>query len=260
MDTNALGVIFGPAVEDLYNVDRVQATNDLRSFSAALMAKSRLTPLSATTMVLEVGADAWPFPVPIAKGNGGYYFDTETGKDEILMRRIGKNELATLATMRAYVDAQREYASVDRDGGEVLKYAQKFRSTPGKHDGLYWSPEGGEISPLGPMVAEAQDKGYNLAQKTGDEPAPFQGYYFKILTEQEKHAPGGKYNYIINGNMIGGFALIAWPAAYGDTGIMTFIINQQGKVYQKDLGEKTDKIARSMKAYDPDQSWKLSKE
>jgi hypothetical protein len=162
--------------------------------------------------------------------------------------------------MRGYVDAQREYASVDRDGHEVLKYAQKLRSTPGKHDGLYWPPEDGEVSPLGPMFAAAQGQGYDLARTSSAAPAPFQGYYYKILTEQDKHAPGGKYNYIINGNMIAGFALVAWPADYGDTGIMTFIVNQQGKVYQKDLGEKTDNIARSMKAYDPDPSWKLSKD
>jgi hypothetical protein len=260
VDSNALRVVFGPAVEDLYNVDRVEATNDLRKFSAALMAKSRLSPLSSTNLVLEVGDDAWPFPVPIVKGNGGWYFDTEVGKDEILNRRIGKNELATLATVRAYVDAQREYASIDRDGGGVLKYAQKLRSTPGTHDGLYWPPEDGDISPFGPFVAGAQSQGYGLARKQSDEPAPFQGYYFKILTEQGKHAPGGKYKYIINGNMIGGFALVAWPAAYEDTGIMTFIVNQQGKVYQKDLGDNTDKIVRKMTAYDPDPSWTLSRE
>jgi hypothetical protein len=262
VDTNALRNIFGSAVEDLYNPDRVEATNDLRKFSTALMERHRLTPLNATNLVLEVGDDYWPFPVPLEKTSGGWYFDTEVGKDEILNRRIGRNELDTLTAIRAYVDAQRDYASVDRDGSGVLKYAQKLRSSTGKKDGLYW-PESidGEASPLGPLVAVAQGKGYSAAPtEEGAEPAPYQGYYYKILTEQGKHAPGGKYNYVINGNMIAGFALVAWPAGYGETGIMTFIVNQQGKVYQKDLGEKTEKEAPAIKVYDPDPTWKLSRE
>jgi hypothetical protein len=258
-DTNALRAIFGPAVVDLQNPDHVQATNDLQKFAAALNETNRWSRLSDTSLVLEVGADFWPFPVPLVKANGGWFFDTETGKDEILNRRIGKNELATLGTMRAYVDAQREYASRDRDGDGVLEYAQKIRSTSGTHDGLYWPSEDGDYSPFGPLAAEAQQLGYPVDQKQG-EPQPFQGYYFKILTQQGKHAPGGKYNYIINGNMIGGFALVAWPAEYGNTGIMTFIVNQQGTVYQKDLGEKTAKLASKLKEYDPDPSWKVSKE
>jgi hypothetical protein len=258
MDTNAFRIIFGPSADDLQNPDRVQATNDMQKFGASLNETSRWSPLSEKSLVLEVGKDSWPFPVPLVKDQAGWYFDTETGKDEILNRRIGKNELATLATVRAYVAAQREYASVDRDGDGVLEYAQKLKSTPGTHDGLYWPPEDGEISPLGPLVADAQ--GYDLGGRSGREPAPFQGYYFKILTEQGKHAPGGKYNYIINGNMIGGFGMVAWPAGYSDSGIMSFIVNQQGIVYQKDLGESTDKIVRKMKAYDPEPSWKVSKE
>jgi hypothetical protein len=259
MDTNALRIIFGPAVEDLHNPDRVQATNDLRKFGAAINETNHWSALSDKSLVLEVGKDSWPFPVPLVKTQSGWYFDTETGKDEILNRRIGKNELATLATVRAYVAAQREYASRDRDGDGVLEYAQKIKSTPGTHDGLYWPADDGEISPLGPLVADAQEQGYRF-HKEGEAPQPFQGYYFKILTEQGKHAPGGKYNYIINGNMIGGFGLVAWPADYGDTGIMTFFVNQQGIVYQKDLGEKTEKLAPNIKAYDPDSSWKVSKE
>jgi len=165
--------------------------------------------------------------------------------------------------VRVYVDAQREYASKDRDGDEVLEYAQKIISTPGKEDGLYWpadeQPDGDE-SPLGPVFAQAQSEGYLKGPRNENERQPFHGYFFKILTEQGKHAPGGAYNYIINGNMIGGFALVAWPADYGDSGIMTFVVNQQGKVYQKDLGEKTDEVAKNMKAYDPDPTWKLSRE
>jgi hypothetical protein len=157
------------------------------------------------------------------------------------------------------VDAQREYASEDRDGSGVLKYAQRLVSSPGKHNGLYWPPDSdSDLSPLGPLFAFAQAEGYTAELREEDEAerGPFHGYYFKILTRQGKHAPGGKYNYVINGNMIVGFALIAWPAEYGDSGIMTFIVNQQGRVYQKDLGTKTSKIARKMAAYDPDASWK----
>jgi hypothetical protein len=178
----------------------------------------------------------------------------------MLNRRIGGNELSTLATMRAYVAAQREYASQDRDGDQVLEFAQKLMSSPAQKDGLYWSPElDGEISPLGPLAADAQEDGYVFRAKTDREARqPFQGYLFNVLSKQAKSAPGGKYDYVINGNMIGGFALVAWPAEYGDTGIMTFIVNQQGRVYQKDLGPKTASIVRSMKAYDPDKTWTIS--
>jgi hypothetical protein len=210
--------------------------------------------------VLEVGTNSWPFPVPIVKKDGRWFFDTEAGKEEVFRRRIGKNELATLAVMRTYVDAQREYASRDRNGDEVLEYAQRLASTPGAKDGLFWPPDlDGEISPLGPLVAQAQGEGYAMERKGQDSTRePFHGYFFKILTRQGKHAPGGKYNYIINGHMIGGFALVAWPAEYGESGIMTFIVNQQGRVYQKDLGAKTGKLAAAMKVYDPDPSWSRS--
>jgi hypothetical protein len=255
-----LRAIFGPAAAELQNPDRVQATNEFRSFRSALAETNRLVHETDTKYVLEVGTNSWPFPVPIVKKDGGWFFDTEAGKEEILSRRIGKNELATLEVMRGYVEAQREYASRDRTGDQVLEYAQRIASTPGTKDGLYWPPElDGEISPLGPMVAEAQAQGYTVRAK-GQESTrmPFHGYFFKILTRQGKHAPGGKYCYVINGHMIGGFAMVAWPAEYGDSGIMTFIVNQQGRVYQKDLGPKTGKLAPEMKAYDPDSSWSLS--
>jgi hypothetical protein len=161
--------------------------------------------------------------------------------------------------MRAYVEAQREYASRDRDGDQVLEYAQHILSAAGSKDGLYWSPElDGSLSPLGPLVAIAQNEGY--AKGTGEKagPRPFHGYLFKIITRQGPSAPGGKYDYIINGNMIGGFALLAWPAEYGDSGIMTFMVNQQGRVYQKDLGENTEKRVQELAAYDPDSSWRVS--
>lgn len=252
--------IFGPAAADLENPDRVQATNDFRTFSAALSATNWLDHESDTKCVLEVGTNSWPFPVPIVKKDGRWFFDTEAGKEEILNRRIGKNELSVLQVMRAYVGAQREYAGRDRNGDEVLEYAQHLASTPGTKDGLYWPEDlDGEASPLGPLVADARGEGYKMESKGQDTTrVPFHGYLFKILTQQSKHAPGGKYSYIINGHMIGGFALVAWPAEYGESGIMTFIVNQQGRVYQKDLGPKTGKLAAAMKVYDPDSGWSLS--
>lgn len=252
--------LFGPALEDIANPDRTQATNEFKAFSAALDEKQRLVHESNTKCVLQVGANDWPFPVPIVKSNGGWFFDVAAGKEEIYNRRIGKNELEVLQVMRAYVDAQREYAARDRDGDEVLEYAQKIMSSPGQTDGLYWPPDlNGEMSPLGPFVADAQGEGYfGKIGGAGAGPRPFHGYLFKILKKQGKHAPGGAYNYVINGNMIGGFAMVAWPAEYGQSGIMTFIVSQQGRVYQKDLGAATQKTAQKMNAYDPDGSWWMS--
>jgi hypothetical protein len=257
LDQDALRAIFGPALEDIENPDRVQATNECAAFAAALDQSFHLVHESKTNCVLEVGPNFWPFPIPIVQRNGRWLFDTEGGQDELLNRRIGRNELATLQVVRAYVEAQREYASRDRDGDQVLEYAQKLNSSPGTHDGLYWPPgPDGEISPLGPLVAYAQGEGYPVDSPDDESvPGPFHGYSFKILTSQGKRAPGGKYDYVINGNMIAGFALVAWPAHYGESGIMTFIVNQQGLVYQKDLGPKTAKIAAGMKVYDPDSSW-----
>jgi hypothetical protein len=259
-DGPTLRSMFGAALEEIENPDRIQATNEFLTFSAALDQQHRIIHESDTRCVLEVGTNSWPFPIPIVQRDGRWFFDTAAGTEELTNRRIGRNELAALETVRAYVDAQREYAGRDRDGDEVLEYAQRLASSPGQTDGLYWPPElNGEVSPLGPLVAHAQAGGY-FGDTPIDKisPQPFEGYLFKILTRQGKHAPGGKYDYIINGNMIGGFALVAWPASYGDSGIMTFIVNQQGRVYQKDLGAKTDKIARGMKAYDPDETWRLS--
>jgi hypothetical protein len=259
-DTDALGVLFGPAYEELVNPDRVQATNEFNAVSDAIAQGTRLVRDRPDHCVAEFGADHWPFPVPLVQRAGQWSFDTAAGKEEILNRRIGKNELSALQSARACVQAQREYASRDRDGDEVLEYAQRIPSSPGRKDGLYWSPElDGELSPLGPLMADAQAEGYDVEAKADSEVRePFHGYFFKILTRQGKHAPGGKYDFIINGNMIGGFALVAWPADYGNSGIMTFIVNQQGRVYQKDLGAKTAKLAPEMKAYDPDSTWAIS--
>lgn len=259
-DRNALHTLFGLAGEELENPDRIQSTNELDAFTAAFRQTNRLSRLSDAEYVLEVGADLWPFPVPIVKKDGRWFFDTEVGKDELLGRRIGQNELSTLEVMRGYVDAQREYAGKDRDGDDVLEYAQRIASSPGKTDGLYWPTElNNQESPLGPFVADAQTEGYFIPPDASDDgPQPFHGYLFKILTRQGRGAPGGKHDYIVNGNMILGFALIAWPAKYGSSGVMTFIVNQQGRVYEKDLGEKTAKVVKETRAYDPDKSWRLS--
>ena len=256
-DRDALRSLFGLDADDFVAADQVQMENDLEKFTEAYKAKHQFESRSDTEKILEVGTDDWPFPIPLVKNDDRWYFDTDAGKDELLNRRIGRNELATLQTVRAYVEAQREYASRDRYGDQVLQYAQKFASSTGKKDGLYWPPElDGEISPLGPLVAEAYEEGYR--KKGKDEPVPYHGYYFKILTRQGSNAPGGKHNYIINGRMIAGFGLVAWPAQYGESGIMTFIVNQQGRVHQKDLGPKTSKLAPAITQYDPDSTWQVS--
>jgi hypothetical protein len=259
-DSQALKAIFGSAAEDFENPDRVQATNEFKNFAAAMTQTNHISLESPGKAVLEVGPDAWPFPIPIVKKGTNWFFDAQAGKEEILNRRIGRNELEALAVVRAYVDAQREYASKDRNNDQVLEYAQRLNSTPGKHDGLYWPlDDGSEQSPLGPLVANAQEEGYNLEGRAEDaKPLPFHGYYFKILKRQGSHGAAGKYNFVINGHMLAGFALVAWPAEWGESGVMTFIVNQEGRVYQKDLGPKTAKTASSMDVYDPDPTWKLS--
>ena len=255
----ALATLFGAETERLTNPDTVQGAQELAEFAAAFNTTNRLVPESDKRMILEVGDNAWPFPIPLVKAAEGWRFDTAAGVDEILNRRIGRNELDVLQVMRAYVEAQREYASRDRDADQVLEYAQQIVSTSGSKNGLYWSPElDGSLSPLGPLVATAQAEGYR--KSTGERlgPRPFHGYLFKIITRQGPNAPGGKYDYIINGNMIGGFALLAWPAEYGDSGVMTFVVNQLGRVYQKDFGENTAKAVQGITAYDPDSSWRAS--
>ena len=259
-DTNALHAIFGPAGHGMVSVDVVEAAEERELFMNRVKEKVDMVAESDSRQVLQLGADGWPFPIPLVKQEGQWHFDTEAGKEEILNRRIGANELGAIQVCRAYVQAQREYAGADHNSDEVLEYAEHLRSTPGKHDGLYWSTKtGDELSPLGPLVAQARGEGYRQQNKILTEAqSPYHGYYFKILTQQGKHAPGGKYSYIINGHMIAGFALVAWPAEWGNTGVMTFIVNQRGKVYQKNLGPKTPSIASAMTAYDPDATWALT--
>ena len=259
-DTNALHAIFGPTAHALVSVDVVEAAEERELFMHRVTEKVNLVAVSDSKQELQLGADGWPFPIPLVKQGGQWLFDVEAGKEEILNRRIGANELGAIQVCRAYVQAQREYASADHNADEVLEYAQHLRSTPGAHDGLYWSTKtGDELSPLGPLVAAARDEGYRQQTKILTEvQSPYHGYYFKILTQQGKHAPGGKYNYIINGHMIAGFALVAWPAEWNNTGVMTFVVNQRGKVYQKNLGPKTPSIAKAVTAYDPDPTWTLA--
>jgi hypothetical protein len=259
-DMTALHGIFGPAWVEITSPDPAQAEDELKQFTTALDRSHELAKESETRSVLEVGDQRWPFPAPLVETGGRWFFDTAAGREEVINRRIGRNELSALQSARAYVEAQREYASHDRDGDSVLEYAPKFMSSPGQKDGLYWPEElDGELSPMGPQIAAAQAHGYlkNTAEPSTS-PQPFRGYCFRILTAQGKNAPGGGYDYLINGNMIGGFALVAYPAVHGESGIMTFIVNQQGRVYQKNLGPETARLAAKMMIYDPDNTWKLS--
>ena len=256
-DTKALSALFGPGSKDLVSSgDRVADKANSDRFVSSYEEKNRLEESGTDKVVLYVGNRDWPFPIPVVKREGSWRFDSKEGKEEILARRIGKNELSAIQVCLAYVDAQREYAEKDRDGDGLLEYARKFGSDPGKKNGLYWEAKAGEEqSPLGPLVAAAQEKGYKVG-KSGSKPAPYFGYYYRILTAQGKSATGGAYDYVVQGKMIGGFALVAYPAKYGASGIMTFIVNHDGVVYQKDLGKKTEKTALAMKLYNPDATWK----
>ena len=229
--------------------DEVEDAETLKRFAAAYDAKHyNKTEGKKATLIL--GNDDFPFPIPLYTTQSGWKFDTAEGRREILYRRIGRNELDTIQTCLAYVDAQNDYAEKDRGDGAGV-YAQRFVSNPGKKDGLFWRDDG-EPSPLGEFAAEASSEGYKLAGKG----APYHGYYFRILKGQGSDAPGGAFNYVVKGKMMGGFALIAWPAEYGNSGVMTFLVNHAGVVYQKDLGRRTDFVAKRLTLFDPDQTWK----
>jgi hypothetical protein len=204
--------------------------------------------------ILIVGAQESPFPFPLVRSAKGWTFDAKAGAEEIINRRIGENELFAIKSCLAYSDAQQEYAEADRDGDGLIEYAQKFRSSEGKRDGLFWpTTEGEPLSPFGPLAAQVRAEGYTA--KDG-RPVPLHGYYYRILTSQGQDAPGGAYDYMVNGNMIGGYALVAYPARWGASGVMTFICSHDGVAYQKDLGEKTAEIASKMARFNPDASWK----
>jgi hypothetical protein len=256
-DTKELLVIFGPAGKEIISSgDEVADKAARERFVKAYETMNKLEKETDKKLTLIVGNHDWPYPVPIVKKGETWIFDTTSGKEELLNRRIGRNELNTIQTCLAIVDAQREYALKDRDSDKLLEYAKKFWSTPGKKDGLYWEAKEGEPhSPLGELAAKAVREGYT-PRKPGEKAQPYHGYYFRILKAQGKNAPGGAYDYVVKGSMIGGFALVAYPAEYGTSGVMTFIVNHDGVVYQKDLGNETAKIASAMTKFDPDKTWK----
>jgi hypothetical protein len=260
-DTKEMLAIFGPAGKEIISSGDEVADRTVREhFVKAYEAMNKLEKETDQKVTLIVGNHDWPFPVPIVKKGETWVFDTMAGKEELLNRRIGRNELNTIKVCLAVVDAQREYAMKDRNSDKLLEYAQKFRSTKGKKDGLYWeAKEGEEQSPLGDLAAKAVKEGYTHT-KQGEGPQPYHGYYFRILKAQGKNAPGGAYDYVVNGKMIGGFALVAYPAEYGASGIMSFIVNHDGVVYEKNLGKETGKIASAMTKYDPDKTWKKAEE
>jgi hypothetical protein len=233
--------------------DKVMDKQRAESFAASYAAKHAVKMEGDAKATLSVGNDDWPLPIPAVKGPRGWTLDTVAGARELLARRIGQNELYTIQVVRAVVDAQYDYSSEDRDKDGLRDYASRFISTAGKHDGLYWPTKAGEPqSPLGPLVGEATAQGY----KGGGKPMPYHGYYYRMLTAQGKDAQGGARNFVVKGRMLGGFAVVAYPATYGNSGIMTFITNQDGKVYEKDLGDGTAATAQAMKAFNPDTSWK----
>ena len=253
-NVDALLEIFGPEGGELIaSSDPATARMNRQVFAVAAREQWHLEDATPTRKTLVVGNENWPFPVPLVKVAEGWRFDTGAGKEEVLARRIGRNELDTVATMRAYVTAQRRYALEGHDGKPAGVHAAKFQSDAGKQNGLYWpTARGQKRSPLGDLLAEAAPEG----RQAGGRPTPLHGYYFKILTGQGAAAPGGARSYLVKGDMSGGFALVAWPAQYDATGVMTFIVNQDGTVRERDLGPQTDAIARRVTVYNPDPSWR----
>ena len=255
-----LRAILGPGSEDLISSgDRVADLKGRTRFLKAYKEKNGLEQEDKGRAVLLVGGKDYPFPIPIVRRGDTWLFDTQAGMEEILNRRIGRNELHTIEVMRAYTDAQREYACM-KPNGCCPQFAQKFASSEGKKDGLYWEAGEGEAeSPFGPLIARATEEGY-AGKLDQDPPESFHGYYFKILKAQGEHAKGGAFDYVADGKMVLGFALVAYPAKYGASGIMTFIVNQEGMIYEKDLREDTATVASAMTTFNPDDTWKIYKE
>lgn len=256
-DVDALLGIFGPDGKDLLaSSDPATARMHRQVFAVAAAEQWHLTDAGANQKTLVIGNEEWAFPVPLVKEASGWRFDTAAGKEEVIARRIGQNELAAIDTVRAYVTAQRRYAAHGHDGNQPGVYATKFQSDPGKENGLYWpTAHGQKRSPLGDLLADAADE-RRAVDRDREQPSPFHGYYFRILTAQGAAATGGAKSYLVKGQMSGGFALVAWPAQYDVTGVMTFIVNQDGVVRQKDLGPGSDAAARKMSSYAPDGSWR----
>jgi len=251
-DTRAVSRVLGRAGNEIVSSgDEVQDENTRKLVLAAYDIKHSIVKNKTGEAFLSVGESEYPIPLPIVEKAGSWTFDTVAGREEILYRRIGRNELAAIQVCLAYVDAQNEYAAIAA-GGDRGTYAQRFLSSPGKKDGLYWPAAAGEQqSPLGEGFALATLQGY----RTGDRPAPYHGYYYKILTRQGATAPGGAKNYVAKGRMFGGFALVAYPAEYGNSGVKTFMVNHDGEVFEKDLGPRTEQIAVRMSEFGPDRTW-----
>ena len=233
--------------------DDVADRKDLDLVRALIRERVEFEDVAEDCKVAHLGVEGWELPIPLVRAGGRWRFDVEAGREEIQNRRVGRNELSTIASLHAFVDAQREYASESRDGNPPA-FARRFLSAAGRHDGLYWPvAEGQSESPLGPLVAAAADEGYHSGES---KPIPYHGYEYRVLTLQGEHAPGGVRNYLdAHGLLTGGFAVLAWPATYGNSGVMTFVVNHRGIVYQKDLGSLTEQAAFSIQAYDPDASW-----
>jgi Protein of unknown function (DUF2950) len=250
--TRDLLKVLGPDAADIMlSGDEVADREARERFVGAYDTKHNVVVEGEKAFVV-VGADDFPLPIPLTRQKAGWKFDAAAGRLEILYRRIGRNELDAIQTCRAYVDAQEEYADKDRTGAGTGVYAQRIVSGPGKKDGLFWPPSEGDASPLGAFIAQASTEGY----KAGEGRTPYHGYYYRILTQQGPNAPGGALNYVVRGKMIGGFALVAYPAEYGNSGVMTFLVNHSGTVYQKDLGDYTATLVKRMMWFDPDQTWK----
>lgn len=255
---DALLAILGPEYEDLLiTEDKASEKVHRGKFNETYQEAHKLETAEDGTKTLVIGKNEWPFPIPLVNEKAGWRFDTHEGIEEIIDRRVGRNELAAIKTCNAVLDAQIKFASNDMNDDGVLEYAQQFSSTPGQRDGLYWdAPEGAgeeDISPLQRFVTEAGE--YLSARESED--APFRGYHFRILTSQGPNAKGGSYDYIIDGSMIAGFAIVAWPAEYGNSGVMTFVMNHEGTIYEKDLGDATAEVDTAMVAFDPDDTWKV---
>ena len=248
-----LATVLGPDGDAIVSSgDKVADAMTRQKFVAAYEAKHKITMEGDNKATLVIGQEDYPLPIPLFRKDGMWRFDTTAGREEILARRIGRNELDAIQSCLAYVDAQNDYAAKDRTGAGKGVYAQRIVSSPGKKDGLYWpTSQGEEVSPLGELIAEATAQGY----RAGAGRTPYHGYYFKILTKQGKAAAGGRLNYVVRGKMIGGFALVAYPAQYRNSGVMTFIVNYAGAVFQKDLGPNTAKLAEQITSYNPDRSW-----
>jgi hypothetical protein len=258
-NTDALLQIFGPEGKELLSSgDDVADKNARNNTVQRYEQMHRLVREPDDAVTVYMGAENWPFPIPLVKKGNVWYFDTPAGKQEVLYRRIGENELATIDVCQAIVGAQKQYLSGTHDGDTVKQYAVKIVSDPGKHNGLYWKVAAGEPeSPIGPLIADAVSAGYTKKQGSS---TPFHGYIYKHLSSQGPAAPGGAKDYMVDGKMTGGFGILAYPAEYRNSGVMTFIVNQDGIVYQKDLGPDTAKIAASMTQYNPDPSWQKAEE